>query len=347
MSRRSWRLVALTVLGLGGLALGLYARPAPARAMRALVQADASDAQRLPLDCRRGAVQGVAGRWLGLGVSRGTTVADAEAWFERQLGGPKLESFAFDTTPVGQPTAAARPLDCLLISPPGAPPTVLIYLASSGVSRGPGLDIEALTLYRWFDPPRRLLVVPLPAAEQRGPGWPSLATADADVLAGMARQMTLDVSRAVQACQGQGLRVEALGGFSLGGCFAAAACGLRPDLLADVDLFVWGAGGDLGQLAALSTHGLAGQLRCPPGASAHAWRRKLARLDPLTYAGDSRVARAVLVGGRSDSIMPSPCVAALARGLERAGAHVRVDWVDGGHLATIGAPPALTRWFAW
>ena len=272
-------------------------------------------------------------------------MTDAEAWLERQLGGPRLETLTFDTQRLG--AAGACPLEGLLITPPGAPPTVLLYLASSGVSLGPGLDAEALAIFRRFDPPRRILVLPLPCAQQRGPGWPSLTTVDAVALEYMLRQITLDLARADYACRGAGWRVEALGGFSLGGCFAAAASGLRPDLWADVDLFLWGAGGDLETLVGTSTHGLAGQLRPAPGSSRRAWRRRLTQLDPLTHAARGRLARAVLVGGRTDSIMPAACVEALARELRRSGAQVRLDWVDGGHLATIGAPAALTRWFAW
>ncbi len=345
MSKPSWRLVALALVGLGGLALVARVRWSPARLMHQSVLADARASATLPLNSRLGAGQGLGGRWLGLDRQAGGTVTDAEAWLERQLGGPRLETLSFDTQRLGQPGAV--PVEGLLITPPGAPPTVLLYLASSGVSRGPGLDAEALAIYRRFDPPRRILVLPLPCAQQRGAGWPSLATADVLVLERMARQAALDLARADYACRGAGWRVEALGGFSLGGCFAAAASGLRPDLWADVDLYLWGAGGDLDTLARQSTHGLADQLRPPPGSSRRAWRRRLTQLDPLTHAARGRLARAVLVGGRTDSIMPPACVEALARELRRSGAQVRLDWVDGGHLATIGAPPALTRWFAW
>lgn len=302
------------------------------------VIADDRSAEDIPLDAETNDQPGWSSQ--AIGVERRELRA-FESWFERKLGAPTTSRLTFSTERAGR----TQRVECLLLTPDKPGTEVVLYLASSGSRQGWTFDIEAMAAYRALGREVRMLVVPLPAEEQRGPGWQALATLDLPGLEGMLRQSVLDLTRAVRVCQAQGWEVTTAAGYSLGALFMASAVGLRPDVLDPPELVLWGMGADLELLAELSEHRLARLLRGGDGIDEGYRRRLVARLDPLTHLRHARVNTARLIAGRKDAIIPPVCVEALAKDMRAHHIETEIEWVDGGHYAVIGVPTRVERIF--
>jgi len=330
--RRPWRAGALAA-GVLAVALWVVARPGgDARRLRREIRLAQQAAARVAPSVQRHAAT-LAQRWVG-----GSSALLGS--LETRLSGLALTAFSFATWD----GAAVRRVEALLWTPAGAAAdSVTLYLPSSGARRGPSLDLEGAVAALALPQPRRVLVLPLPVREQRGPPWIPLGQGNLTAFRELARQTAVDVQAATHAAGAAGWRVEGWAGFSLGGCLVALLAGLMPEAVCGGELDLWAAGGDLAAMASQSLSHLTPWLSRPFGCDDRGYQHALVALDPARHLGRTRVARLRLTGARNDRLMPPACVEALATAARGSRAECEVRWVNGGHLAALGIPEALWR----
>ncbi|MBI2300670.1 MAG: hypothetical protein HYU66_17315 [Armatimonadetes bacterium] len=254
----------------------------------------------------------------------------------------RVRELQFDTR---GPSGAPQPVKALLFEPPDVDDDgITLHLLSSGPAHPWQVEVESMAFVLSFDPPRRVLCLPLPVYEQRGEPWPALANVDLTGYRAIARQLALDARRAVDACRSFGWRVTGLSGYSLGGCLAVGVAAAHPEAFAEAELRLWGAGGDLPLLIRTSDHWLVKRLARPPRMSARGHAAALRVLDPVRQVRRARARSLTLIAGRHDQVIPYACAEALRDAAQRAGMTVELIDDDGGHWRGPGLLGLLRQW---
>lgn len=335
---KRWRLavLALTAVGVGlAVTWGQGSWSSPPLRLQAAIGVAVQRAAPVPLDVKCEPVGNSLSEWFGLhGLAEGALQGVLASRGRRC----SLSHLSFATSD-GQ---ATRVVTCLLIEP-AAPATagVTLYLPSSWAAQPERVEAEGLTAYGRLPEPRRLLVLPLPLAEQRGAPWPTLSSLDLQRYGVLSLQTAVDAERAGQALAQRNLAFDGLAGASLGGCLATVVAA-RPSFRG-AELSLFAAGGDLARLAKSSSSVLGKALAKPARLSRHAYRRLLAALDPAAHLSHAVVRRVELTVADNDDVIPAACSQALVKAAQRAKLECRVQTVKGGHTAVLGVPGVLAR----
>jgi dienelactone hydrolase len=160
-------------------------------------------------------------------------------------------------------------------------------------------------------------------------------------------QAVLDIRRAV-AWLGERDEVDdgqiGVFGISLGGITGALAATAEP-MLQNVCLLL--AGGDIGRVALDAVKLKAGSGELPKDlGDKETLIKKLALIDPVTYAANARGRRILLLNAKDDEVIPRACTEALYKGL----GEPEIVWYSGGHYSVIrhlfGALDRVANFFA-
>jgi dienelactone hydrolase len=160
-------------------------------------------------------------------------------------------------------------------------------------------------------------------------------------------QAVLDIRRAV-AWLGSREEVDddqiGVFGISLGGITGALAATAEPKLQ-NICLLL--AGGDIGKVALDAVKLRAGQGELPKAlGDKESLVKKLALIDPVTYAANARGRRILLLNAKDDEVIPRACTEALHQGL----GEPEIVWYSGGHYSVIrhlfGALDRVANFFA-
>lgn len=133
-------------------------------------------------------------------------------------------------------------------------------------------------------------------------------------------------------------------GISLGGITGALAATAEPKLQ-NICLLL--AGGDIGKVALDAVKLRAGQGELPKAlGDKESLVKKLALIDPVTYAANARGRRILLLNAKDDEVIPRACTEALHKGL----GEPEIVWYSGGHYSVIrhlfGAMDRVANFFA-
>jgi dienelactone hydrolase len=271
------------------------------------------------------------------------------AWQAKPLGADSATVEVWDVTfpsPVVTPHKINNTVHCEYFQPKreGKRPAVIVLHILGG-----DFPLSRLFCNRLAQQGVAALFVKMPYyGPRRGEGIARrMVSANPDETVEGMTQAVLDIRRAV-AWLGSRDEVDAdqigVFGISLGGITGALAATAEPRLQ-NICLLL--AGGDIGRVAFDAVKLRAGSGELPKSlGDKETLIKKLAVIDPVTYAANARGRRILLLNAKDDEVIPRACTDALYEGFGQP----EIVWYSGGHYSVIrhlfGALDRVANFFA-